>query len=692
MALAAHLYFENQIEAGEQFITVFTTTYVRAGLLRADVQSGKTGTYHYIIQQMFIRGLIDQAYIICGSHELELLEQCCNDVLSFHTNHQYYTANPNCIQVIFRQHFKATIQTARTLIIVDETHLVEEKNQTLSKFLKRHNLTMAGTEHHMILNNTYIISVDATPHAEESALIYNESLPKCRVILKNGPSYFGPQHYYREQRIKPTFNLSQLENKNRFKAIIQRATRKFVLVRVQTKRNKQYKYLMECLQELDCNIVHFTSEYKEATTEFALSKQDADNHMDQHGSYIPCLEVEPEKTTIVLIDGRLRCGKRISKMHIGCVWVMSNNAKTDTIIQGLLGRMCGYDVPEQKIDIYIPERLLKKDENKIVSYSDLQRYFMGTTLCDDNNMPLITPRFASNIIPGTIKNKAIKQNQEMTQCPPIRFILDPLQIERLAGATRAEIQVWCFNNIVDNKEQLIQQNTTLSIEQKHEIDTWLNTHRAEDCHIRNLTGTSHRSYHTAVINAYNTHTCPNEHISDYHFITCCVTYRDCQPESSIQRNMIIGAVYTTFYTVARGFIKSMNKNSRISKHNGKTHFSVHLSSELALCPAVSGYGFSQQIREDPAIFERELEYFIHCGNSGIGVFGKRFTSLHSGEHILLPRRTYGNRLEHFNEIVERFRTRGIIISYRVKRYMPRVYVEGIIPRDHELAFIEWNNM
>ena len=73
------------------------------------------------------------------------------------------------------------------------------------------------------------------------------------------------------------------------------------------------------------------------------------------------LKTKPQKQTVVHICGKARMGQVLDKTHIGMVYEQSENPNTDTILQGLLGRMCGYDKP-QDIEIYISK--LKQEKNE----------------------------------------------------------------------------------------------------------------------------------------------------------------------------------------------------------------------------------------------------------------------------------------------------------------------------------------
>lgn len=668
--------YPNQRIAANDALYRFINTTLRHCLLHANEQSGKTGTYHHLIDLMFEHKLIDNVYILCGSNELELLNQCYKDLEELHINHPY----KDKIHIVFRQDFKKITMTPnRKLIIIDESHLVQGVNQTLNKFLARHKLSMAGTTPYMIQNNIYMVSVDATPYAEESAMAWNSSLPKFKIKLEDGEGYFGVKQYWNAGLIQPTFDLSKPTGKHNFISLLRKYQNKYIPVRI-TGRNKQKKWLLKWAEQENCDILHFTSNFDKAKTQVAVTKSEADEHYKNYKIKIPCLEVAPKNTTIVLIDGRLRCGKRVPKAHIGFVWEATKNGKTDIIRQSLLGRMCGYDVPlENKPLIFIPENILKKEKpNKVIIASDLERSIMAVSD--------IGPRLFNNSIPGTIKKKAILNGQELTPCVPIRFQLNPQQTQALNSSTDNEIKAYCLNKIADTIKRLIDSNQYLTDEQKEEIIDNINQTSTEETHLRHYKDSSNQNMYRRHVEAYLNNTSSREDISDYHNITFCVVHPGFVKPDSISKPTIPGEVYAIFYTHAKGYVSTIDKESKLAKINKGTHFTIQPTSELLECPAIAVYGFSPKILLNSDDLYRELDYFIECAKKNIGIFGKKFSGLHNGECITLPRNVYGQDLQHLKSVFNSLEIKhSITITYKAKKRR--------IPSEHsndiELEFISW---
>ena len=523
---------------------------------------------------------------------------------------------------------------------------------------------------------------------------YGKSLPNFNVILRYGANYYGPHHYFKDSLIQSKYDLSKVSGRHNFIMLLRRCAQKYVLVRIQEKRNKQMEYLKRWAREADCDIKYFTSHFNGKDAQITITQKDADKHYTSYNKRIPCLETAPDKTTVVILDGRLRCGKRVPKKHIGFVWETSKGANTDTIIQSLLGRICGYigenlyNVPvDNKPLIFIPERILRRPEKKkIVELSDFERYIHGAA----TTTTTIGPRFATNIVPSSVMNKAIKRHIELTPCVPIRFSLNHVQTDSLSSASDNEIKAYCLSKLLDSLN-LINNNSKLKIEQKMEIIAKLHSDgfTAEDCRIRHYRGDSNKNMHKCHVEAYLDGTASKEHITEFPFLTFCVVHHGFRQLSSVKTTAKSGEVYAIFYTEEKGYESTIHKESRISPVNSKTHFTIQPTEELLNCIGGGIYGFSTMVLAEPDNMYTELSHFIETAKKGIGIFSKRLTALNNGEYILLPRSVYGNNLERFKEIIamleEYFSTK---ITYEVKKRKP---LSALLYNtlDHEIKYISW---
>ena len=112
--------------------------------------------------------------------------------------------------------------------------------------------------------------------------------------------------------------------------------------------------------------------YTGEKTEIAVTRAEQ-KRFARGGRKIGCLEDAPTVTTVVIVRGRLRAGKVVPKQHIGLIWEGAAMSKTDALVQGLVGRMCGYAFGKTKPTLFIPANNLIPDELGQVLDGDLPK-------------------------------------------------------------------------------------------------------------------------------------------------------------------------------------------------------------------------------------------------------------------------------------------------------------------------------
>jgi hypothetical protein len=268
-------------------------------------------------------------------------------------------------------------------------------------FLHRHDLNLKGTSDVMRANKTYICSVSATPYAERAKMLDGTALPKHAEVLRPGPGYFGLKHYAAAGLLRPTFDIHS--DPDAFKTLLTRTEgAKWVLMRSLDK--KTINAVRRICAEAGVPVKQFTSKRRDI------------------GDNMEALETAPAVTTLVLLKGKCRVGKVVPKRHIAFVWEDSAKPATDTLVQALPGRMCGYESAfgAEKPVIYVPAHSLTehhtaltldegRDGNKV---SELDRH----TACASGME--VSPLSGKNIVaaapPKLVKTKTF-------QCPPLKL-------------------------------------------------------------------------------------------------------------------------------------------------------------------------------------------------------------------------------------------------------------------------------
>ena len=327
--------------------------------LFAEMQSGKTDTYLLICCEMFRLKLIENAVIICGSTDLILKKELTDKTYYFiNTTFNHYLEdhlkmsrddrdalieklNKN-VRIIWGTELKnVVLNPEKTLVIIEESHFGQSKNMMVDKFLKTAGICANGDYETLKKKETYVISVSATGFSEISDMKLNptDAFNKGLIRLEPGNGYFGVTQMYNNGQIKgfkkPLEALAQACSKNYGKI-------GYGLFRM---KNKDIKNAELTARMHGFKVKYFDSEKRDNGT-FVTS-------LDE-------LEDAPEEPTIIFLKDKCRMGKEVPKQHILFCIETAASSKTDTLLQGLLGRMCGYFVHD--IDIYIHESILKSKE------------------------------------------------------------------------------------------------------------------------------------------------------------------------------------------------------------------------------------------------------------------------------------------------------------------------------------------
>ena len=274
-----------------------------------------------------------------------------------------------------------------TLIIHDESHYAQKKDQTPYKFYKKFKIEQAlkGNDHELRKKNIRILSVSATPfcelvsnakvqdnlYTEEEKVVikrHNLKLDTKDIIRANpGDNYKGINYFIEHGNLNFTAEPIKQDNHDHISRILttnsDKYSNKYCIIRTHGAiKNGDAKVVEEIAKNCEYNYIGVFADSKDKALDI-LEKQPT-------GQY---------NKTIIHISGICRMGQVLNKKHIGMVYEQSKGPKSDSILQSLLGRMCGYydtDVP----DIFIS----KNAEEDMKAYAE---YWVNPT----GNLPMQPP-------------------------------------------------------------------------------------------------------------------------------------------------------------------------------------------------------------------------------------------------------------------------------------------------------------
>ena len=544
--------YPNQLIAARRVLRAFVYHHNQA-LLWAEMQSGKTGTYQVIITFLLACGIVDHVYILCGSEERTLRKQAQADVITHNARFR------GKIEVLFRGSLihrlkkSSLLRLHRTLIVVDESHLDQTKDMVLPRALDAIGLDLSGSaECHAILRRygAYILTVDATPYSEvcakehlhRDALLKKDTagtIHKTVVRLLPGEEYVGVKKLLRSGHIKPGGYIS--ENRKVFIDALKANPGKYAIVRV-TRRSDE-KEMRGICTDLGIPVLRYTGKHKD----IAISKDDIITGR-------PSFTNKPSTTTVVMVKGCLRAGKRVPKTHLGFVWVCSKTPNTDVVLQGLLGRCCGYYPDGTTLpDVYISPVFLPGGERE----AEMKRYL---------NSPYTCPSYATNV--KEIKNT---KDYDKTQTPAARIGGNSL-FTRIT-AFRKETGTKGFpgggrNAVAQDAITLLQTQTervlspikgSLRSAQMEEIRAFIPTLRPTEVVVRCTTGGDQLKWATSLLSGSSLGETDTVQATNKNRKVALIAH----PETTM----------VVFYTDAKGPMRASPLKTRFGKENGKSVFS-----------------------------------------------------------------------------------------------------------------------
>lgn len=381
-------FHENQMNAGNNIIEQFKKlNYVH---LQAQMQSGKTGTCLYTVFNLIQNNNFDTFHVLSGISDLDLKNQWiekiqCHFDNYFHSNlqdpkeqeHMMLLKKLFSISVYFGKSIKDIKELEffrNSIIILDEVHYGASNDSVISKLFKRLDISpiLYGEKCELLDKyNIKILVVTATAANLDS--IYNNTIASenwGRVYMEPGPNYKGVLDYYHSNSIYPNFDI-KCDNINPIVNLLNnyKSQKKYIIFRA---INKKAHIINEVCNALNIPCIHYN---QENTIKFD--------------------SIEPQEFTCVLIQNKLRVGKELNKTHICAVFESSLTINTDTMLQGLFGRICGYNI-SNNIDVYIVTKYIDDiiEEFQLINKNQpeaamTRTKFVKKYINDDTAFPLL---------------------------------------------------------------------------------------------------------------------------------------------------------------------------------------------------------------------------------------------------------------------------------------------------------------
>jgi len=382
------IFHENQINVAQEINTLFHKfDFIH---LQAQMQSGKTGACLYSVFKQLESNSINSFHVLSGISDLDLKNQWIEKIETHYDD--YFKSNPSNetefqYHTLLKQLLKSNVYFGKSIkhieslesfknsvIIIDEIHYGSSNDSIICKLFKKLNIKsiLEGNPCELLKEyNIKILVVTATA-ANLDAIYHNTEASENwgRVYMEPGYNYKGVLDYYANHNIYSNFNIKHddisdlVDLLNKYKS-----HKKYMIFRAVTQKSS---IILEVCKALNIPYLFYD--------------QENSKHFDN---------IKPKEFTCVLIKSKLRVGKELNKDNICAVFETSLTINTDTLLQGLFGRVCGYNITND-IDIYIStkniEDIINEFEliNKPIAEASMTRTkFVKNYVCSDDIHPTI---------------------------------------------------------------------------------------------------------------------------------------------------------------------------------------------------------------------------------------------------------------------------------------------------------------
>ena len=344
---------ENQLEMATKIRMCFDDRSTLSVSAIAPCQSGKTGAMIALVGESMKHHeiLLENIFLITG-HSSKSWEE------------QTRTRLPDCLssRVFHRNNllaFRSIVATKRNvLIIIDEMHIAAGEQKSLHNLFKSLGFMNSET---MRQQDIKIAEFSATPDGVIDSRIKQWGKHEHKTVKgEPGPNYMSLEKYDESGRLREAEDLTGF-TRDGCRAVHEKAKENLsdLIVEIQRFYGEDYRHhIIRMPQHKDAQAM-LKANIEECIGNVFEVKTWAEAR-DEISCLDTFLKVKPPKHTFILVKEMLRCADTIEKRHLGVVYERySKNPSDSAQIQGLLGRVCGYGVPDD-ILVYVKLESVRK--------------------------------------------------------------------------------------------------------------------------------------------------------------------------------------------------------------------------------------------------------------------------------------------------------------------------------------------
>jgi len=324
-----HTMFPNQRKFGAEIANVFLNPTIFSVLAMALTQSGKTGSMLAVIEAMKASKVrVDHVFIITGLSSVDWMVQ---------TRARFPPKYHDCI--FHRNQLPRFVKKVKSLkhvlIIIDENQVAFKPDQSIHHAFQQAEIMRL---HDLMRKQVRIVHFTATPTNTLDFLSHDFS---DIVLMKPEPSYTSAFDLLDQNRILEYKDLCGLLDHD-YSSVSWQDPDTWLPTDPQV-----FQHLDEIrrfLHEPKYHIIRTSYSFRHDVTISNFIKAFPDATMISDIDDLDTLLASPpNKHTFLFIKEKLRCAKTLHKTHLGVLYErITKHPKMDTILQGLVGRLTGY--------------------------------------------------------------------------------------------------------------------------------------------------------------------------------------------------------------------------------------------------------------------------------------------------------------------------------------------------------------
>ena len=331
--------YDNQLDIARQVLTSFQSDRKIVNIaVVAHTQSGKTGTMLAILKIIAFElniVLIENIYIITGLSSSDWKEQTITNFPEDCGMRDRIFHRPD-LKKLFNEEIK---HKKNVLILMDEIQLAAKPGQTLDKCFKDFGLQK------LYEHDIKIVEFSATP----DGAIYDLHAPEWEnaskiILAKPGPGYFGSFEYLESGRVRQYKDLCGYDDATGLTDPSAKDNVRELAEFINSFPTPRYHIIRTKSSPYD---VHTRDNFRDIFGDSCAYKTYDGSYADI-ADITSFLAVPPLKNTIVFVKQLLRCSNDLkTKSNIGIVHELftKGSPSNSVVTQGLLGRVTGYNVP-----------------------------------------------------------------------------------------------------------------------------------------------------------------------------------------------------------------------------------------------------------------------------------------------------------------------------------------------------------